>query len=550
MKNNRIEPVPVISLFCGPGGMDIGFRRSGFMPVLALDNKQAAIETYNWNDRRKVAHQCDLSQLTGDELVGMVEDISSRQMPRGVIGGPPCQSFSLGNVRKKRHDPRARLALTFARLVNALNKEFGIDFFVFENVVGLRTARHKNRFKAIQGELRDAGFNLFVQELDAGDFGVPQRRLRLLIVGINRDKYPWVRFQFPTSSGSAPTVGESIGGLPRPAFFRRGLTLREIPSHPNHWTMNPKSIKFRNGIRGNGRSFKRLVWDKPSLTVAYGNREVHIHPEGDRRLSVYEAMLLQGFPRTYEFRGSLSDQISQVSDAVPPPLAEAVAKKIHKTVYSSITESQRKLLRWFEKSQRPFPWRRTSDPFKVLIAEKLLQQTAATEGVVKAFRGLVKRFPNWERLAKAPQMELKRIVTPLGLAYRSNELIRLAQNVVRHHKGALPKDFQSLKGLPGVGDYCARAVLSFAFGQPIAIVDTNVARFLVRYFGLKLRLSQNPARDRRLHRIADALVPPNAARDFNLAVLDLCAAHCKARQPQCRNCPVRSGCAYWNANKK
>jgi len=96
--------------------------------------------------------------------------------------------------------------------------------------------------------------------------------------------------------------------------------------------MNPRSRKFKTGEGFNGRSFKKLVWDKPSWTVAYGNREVHVHPTGVRRLSVYEAMILQGFPKTYELRGTLSDQITQISDAVPPPMAAAIAKEIKNTI--------------------------------------------------------------------------------------------------------------------------------------------------------------------------------------------------------------------------
>lgn len=544
----RQTAIPLISLFSGPGGLDLGFRRAGFKTILAIDSNKAAVETYNRNTRPAVAQQCDLNTLQKETLISMLKKASPGQVPRGVIGGPPCQSFSLGNVRKKRHDRRSRQGLVFARLVQALNQEFGLDFFLFENVLGLRTSRHRNRFKAILRELRKAGFNLFVQELDCGAFGVAQRRRRLIVVGINRAKYPWVKFEFPIGSAQPATVRDVIGGLPRPTFYRRGLKPRDIPFHPNHWTMNPLSPKFRNGIFGNGRSFKKLDWKKPSYTVAYGNREIHVHPDGHRRLSVLEAMLLQGFPGTYQFQGTLSDQITQVSDAVPPALGEAVARAIKLSIYSPITKLQASLLGWFKQEQRRFPWRQTRDPFRVLLAEKLLQQTAATRAVVRAFREIVRRYPSWAALAEAPRQELKRIVAPLGFAYRAVELRRLARAAVQRHGGSVPPDLKSLLALPGIGDYSARAVMSFAFRQPFAVVDTNVARFLLRYFGLKLRLTQNPARDRRLQRIADAVVPPDASRDFNLAVLDLCASHCKARQPECNTCPVRAQCAYWNTN--
>src|SRR5262249_29492696 len=156
-----------------------------------------------------------------------------------------------------------------------------LDFIVFENVIGMRGKKHQNRFATIKRELRRAGFKLFQAELDAVNFDVAQHRRRLLIVGINRDKFPWVNFKFPDHPSSrAKTVREAIAHLPRPTFFRRGLTASRIPVHPNHWTMKPRSPKFTNGVAGNGRSFRMLKWDKPSLTVAYGNREIHVHPDG------------------------------------------------------------------------------------------------------------------------------------------------------------------------------------------------------------------------------------------------------------------------------
>ena len=164
-------------------------------------------------------------------------------------------------------------------------------------------------------------------------FGVAQARNRLFVVGFNRKKYDGLVFEFPKgTSTDKRTVRDVIGDLPRPLFYDRGLTAAEIPFHPNHWCMRPKSKKFFNGYLHEGdlkgRPFRVLSWDKPSWTVAYGHREVHIHPSGERRLSVYEAMLLQGFPPDYELHGTLSDQIRLVSDAVPPPLAKGLAESI------------------------------------------------------------------------------------------------------------------------------------------------------------------------------------------------------------------------------
>ncbi len=158
-------------------------------------------------------------------------------------------------------------------------------------------------------------------------------RQRVFIVGINRDKYPNINFTFPKGIfGSFKTVRQAISNLPEPVYFSKQLKPGDIPFHPNHWCMQPKSYKFTNDtlIPGEvwGRSFRVLEWDKPSYTVAYGHREVHVHPDCKRRLSVFEAMLLQGFSRDYSLIGTLSDQIRLVSEAVAPPVAKALATAI------------------------------------------------------------------------------------------------------------------------------------------------------------------------------------------------------------------------------
>ena len=112
--------LPIVSFFCGPGGPDLGFRQEGFKPFLALDVNTAAIETYNWNNGSRIAVEQDLSKLTCEEFIALIRERAPGVQPLGVIGGPPCQSFSQGNVRKKKHDPRAQLGLHFARLVHAL----------------------------------------------------------------------------------------------------------------------------------------------------------------------------------------------------------------------------------------------------------------------------------------------------------------------------------------------------------------------------------------------------------------------------------------------
>ena len=147
-------------------------------------------------------------------------------------------------------------------------------------------------------------------------------------------------------------------------------------------------------------------------------------------------------------------------------------------------------------------------------------------------------------MADAKLDVIRRFIRPLGLHYRANELIRLAKTLRKRHKGVVPTDLGALLSLPGVGDYAARAVLTFAYEKQVAMVDTNVARFLLRYFNLAGPKTQNPARSRDLLALARGLLPAGRARDFNLAILDLCAAHCLASAPLCVRCPLQSRCAF------
>lgn len=317
--------------------MDLGFSASSFKTVLAIDNDCAAVKTFNKNRRDPIAVQKDLSKCSARQILSLIRKLPTP--PRGLIGGPPCQGFSFGNIQQAKHnnrDPRNRLPFKYALLLKAITGAFPIDFFVFENVLGLKQERHQERFSRIKTAFRNAGFNIFEHELDASKFGVPQTRTRLFIVGVNSRRFPDVVFSFPVGDITPPTLRDTIEKLPPPIFFKRGIKPTEIPYHANHWTMKPKSKRFRAGAALGGRSFRRLNWDEPSPTVAYGHREIHVHPSGIRRLSIHEAMLIQGFPRRYKLVGNLSQQVTQVSNAVPPPVAEAIARAIQSQLYKPI----------------------------------------------------------------------------------------------------------------------------------------------------------------------------------------------------------------------
>lgn len=326
----------LLSLFCGAGGLDQGFEEAGFKVGLALDRKRDSVNSYNLN--RPQSAVAKVKDLFDAKLADIDSLYGSEFRPAGVIGGPPCQSFSQANVNQKVDDARASLPLAYARLVTALHKRSPLDFFVLENVVGLVRQKHVSRLEAVECELQAAGFRTARLLLDAKDHGTPQRRPRLFLIGIDKKRFKGIDPNKITVPVQPPiTVRTAIGSLCEPIHFVRGLDMAEQDTHPNHWCMAPKSPKFaqEGGVRPGvkGRSFKMLSWDKPSIAVAYGHREVNIHPSGKRRLSIYEALLLQGFPRDYVLTGTLSSQIDQVSEAVPPPLAKAVAETMFNALY-------------------------------------------------------------------------------------------------------------------------------------------------------------------------------------------------------------------------
>lgn len=329
----KTEPMKVVSLFCGAGGLDIGFQKQGFKVEFAADYNEAAVKTYNYNHKKKKAHTLDLLETSAENVhLIATKNLKLGSTIDGIIGGPPCQGFSRANANRCHTDPRNQLALKYAEIVNKFYTKSNLKFFLFENVPEIKAKKNAEFLKLLRDSL-SINFNIYEKEINAWDFGVPQIRKRYFIVGICK-KNDLTHFEFPQPiKNKLKTVGSVLKDLPNPVYYSRELDQSEISFHPNHWTMRPKSKKFDSGEMPNGgRSFIKLDWDKPSRTVAYGNREIHIHPDGKRRLSIYEAMRLQGFPKKYVLQGNLSEQVKQISNAVPPPVAMALAKSLKEQI--------------------------------------------------------------------------------------------------------------------------------------------------------------------------------------------------------------------------
>ena len=203
------------------------------------------------------------------------------------------------------------------------------------------------------------------------------------------------------------------------------------------------------------------------------------------------------------------------------------------------------IIKWYKENGRDFPWRKTKDPYRVLVAEKLLQQTSVRASLIELYELLVERYPSPQQMAKANLDELRRLIQPLGLHYRAGDLIHMSCDIQEKFDGNVPASREELLSIYGVGEYSARAVLSFAYDKDVVVVDTNVARILFRVFNLQGKFPSNPARNRNLSEIASNLLPLTKAKIFNWAMIDLGALICIPSRPMCDRCPVAMICLYF-----
>ena len=204
---------------------------------------------------------------------------------------------------------------------------------------------------------------------------------------------------------------------------------------------------------------------------------------------------------------------------------------------------RRDLLRWGRANRRTFPWRSETDPFRVLVAEVLLQRSRG-KTVAKVYEELFRRWPDAEALAGARVASIRSVIRPLGLVKRAETLRDLAGAVFE--RGEVPRTVQGLLELPGVGPYAANATLAVAYGRHVPTVDGVTARVYRRYFG---RPSEVPAvADGPLWDLVEEVMPRRGVREWNWVVLDLAATVCMPRVPRCSECPLAGHCR-WSADR-
>lgn len=194
------------------------------------------------------------------------------------------------------------------------------------------------------------------------------------------------------------------------------------------------------------------------------------------------------------------------------------------------------LLDWYGHHRRDLPWRRTRDPYRILVSEIMLQQTQVAR-VIPKYGEFLGKYPSLRALARAPLRNVKELWFPLGYNIRPVRLHRIARTAVARYHGRLPASRDELLAFPGIGPYTAAAVATFAHGQPTPILETNVRRLLRRVF-----YGGRQVPDRTLWRLSATLLPPRRGYDFNQALMDFGATVCTARAPRCRTCPLHPLC--------
>lgn len=297
----------VVSLFSGAGGLDLGFVKAGHQIIWANDLYEDAVETYRANLGNHIICE-DISQIPSDDIPNC--DI--------VIGGFPCQGFSVANMKRYEDDERNVLYKELIRVI----KDKRPKFFVAENVKGITNLAKGKVFEMILNDFKTLDYNVNYKILNAADFGVAQTRIRVIIVGVRKDIH--YEYEFPKETH------EKEGNYGLNKWVSVGELMRTIPN-PDEPNDLPNHVYSKYKLQFNGYLGHRpLDPNKPAPTVtARGDNKGGVvilpHPNGERRMSCREVAAVQSFPIDYEFKGNNSSIYRQIGNAVPPLMACAIA---------------------------------------------------------------------------------------------------------------------------------------------------------------------------------------------------------------------------------
>ncbi len=346
-----------IDVFAGAGGLSLGFHRAGFHIVAAVELNAKAAQSYSQSFVSRLSEKtaCLQADVADGTTVSRLKKLMNGRQLDALIGGPPCQDFSPARLRRQPLGRRASLVFKYLDLVDELRPRA----FLFENVPGLLQADSGRHWTRLSRQLGELGYWLHHRELDAQDYGVPQRRRRLIVVGVRKDvDQP---FEFPQPIGERTTVGE--------VFRRHQNVLPEVapgahpPSDPNHKARRhrPATLELlalvkpgeswrevrdrggrvldcHQGHNGHYDVYGRIDPDQVAPTITGGctnpSKGRFIHPVHDRGLTVREAALLQTFPPEWTFVGGVESESLQVGNAVPVALAAALGTSLRRTLSS------------------------------------------------------------------------------------------------------------------------------------------------------------------------------------------------------------------------
>lgn len=318
----------IISLFSGAGGLDLGFAKAGFTIVAANEYDKSIWETYEKNHPSKL-------------IKGDISKIPSESFPEcdGIIGGPPCQSWSSGGALRGIDDPRGQLFYQYIRIL----KDKQPKFFLAENVKGMMAQRHHSAVKEIVAQFEQAGYDVFIHLLNASDYGVAQDRNRVFYVGFRKDLQ--IKFVPPEPQATKLTLQDAIADLQASAIpaLANNTTNGDnclVTNHEYYTGSYSPIFMSRNRVR---------QWHEPAFTVQASGRQCQLHPQAPvmpklsqdqhifapgkedlyRRLTVRECARLQGFPDSFKFYyRNLNDAYKMIGNAVPVNLAYAMAHAI------------------------------------------------------------------------------------------------------------------------------------------------------------------------------------------------------------------------------
>ena len=585
-------------LFCGAGGLSVGLSDAGYDVVLGVDNDPVALETYAGLHPGLTLCRDLADPEAVEEVVEALSDLDIEI----IAAGPPCQPFSRAGASKIRslvqagirpaHDDRRDLWQAFLEVVRRVQPRA----VLLENVPDMAVAPDTVIVRSLVAALEREGYAVHTAVLSAGDYGVPQLRQRFLMVALANG----LQFDWPSPKGTQVTVADAIHDLPpveggwRPPdgaagflgyeqvnapgrFVRgarkhlRGVSRNRIYDHitrpvrdddrkifesmdsATRYSEIDESLKrYRDDIFDD--KYKRLDWNKLSRSVtAHIARDGYwyIHPEQTRTLTIREAARLQTFPDRVRFAGPPSSAFRQIGNAVPPRLAQCVARSIRNAlddpepVVATSTDISERLLTWIDgRSPRALPWLNAATTWPALQGHLLLDRAPACS-VATAWPTLAKLDSPQRTVESVDQ--LHDIAALIGRSKSVQRVLDTARWCIEYPNALI--EATTLKDAPRMGNRLAQvaALVNPAVGSTPVVVNQGTLRVASRVFNLP-QSRRNLGNKGRLA-IARLLggpygEQPDVSRQAMVAVLEIAASLCTRENPTCSECPLRSLCAW------